>query len=94
MKTKIITIAVAALTAVSLCLAESTGSSPKADEAPPGTLQEIRAELTKTQAQLQQALNRIAKLEQQVSSLQQATAKLQQEEKNFGQPRLVPLEHK
>jgi peptidoglycan hydrolase CwlO-like protein len=94
MKTRIITIAVAALTVVSLCLAESTGSSPKSGEAPPGTLQEVRAELTKTQAQLQQAISRIAKLEQQVSSLQQATAKLQQEKKNFGQPRLVPLERK
>jgi peptidoglycan hydrolase CwlO-like protein len=94
MKTKIITIAIAALTVVSLCLAESIGSSPKSGEAPPGTLQEVRAELTKTQAQLQEALRRIAKLEQQVSSHQQAITKLQQEEKNFGQPRLVPLERK
>ena len=94
MKSKTITIVAATLTVVSLCLAQSTGSSPKPGETPPSTLQEIRAELTKTQGQLQQALSRIAKLEQQVSSLQQATAKLQQDQKNFGQPRLVPLEHK
>jgi hypothetical protein len=92
MKTKIVTIAFAALTIASLCLAGSTGSSPKSDEAPPGTLQEVRADLTKTQAQLQQALTRIAILELEVSSLRQTTAKFQQEEKNFGQPRLVPLE--
>ena len=93
MKTKIITITVAALAVASLCLAESIGSSPKSGEAP-GTLPEMRADLTKTQAQLQQALTRIGKLEQQVKSLEQATAKLQQEQKNFGPPRLVPLEGK
>jgi len=50
MKTKIITIAVAALTVIALCLAESTGSgSPKPDETAPGTLQEVRGELTKTE---------------------------------------------
>jgi len=94
MKTKIITIVAATIAVVSLCLGEPTASSPKSGETPPSTLQEIRAELTKTQAQLQQALSRIAKLEQQISSLQQATVKLEQEQKNFGQPRLVPLEHK
>jgi peptidoglycan hydrolase CwlO-like protein len=94
MKTRIITIAVAALTVVSVCLAAPTNSSPKSVETPPCTLQEACAELTKTQEQLQQALTRIAELEQQVSSLQQATAKLQQEVKDFGQPRLVPLERK
>jgi len=93
MKTKIIAIAITALTVVSLCLAESTGSSPKSGETPTGTLPGVRAELAKTQAQLQEALNRIAKLEQQVSSLEQATAKLQQEVKNFPPPRLVPLDH-
>jgi peptidoglycan hydrolase CwlO-like protein len=94
MKTKIITITVAVFAIVSLCLAGSIGSAPNSGEASPVTLQEVRAELTKTQEQLQQALARIAKLEQQASSLQQATTKLQQEVKNFGQPRLVPLERK
>jgi len=94
MKTKIITIALAALTVVSLCLAESTGSLPKSGEMPPGAQQEVHAELVKTQAQLQQILARMAKLEQQVSLLQQANEQLRQEVKGFGQPRLVPLDRK
>ena len=94
MKTQIVTVIVAALAIVSLSLAESAVRSSKSDKIPAATLQEIHTELKKTQAELQQALARIAVLEQRVSSLQQANAKLEQEVKSFGRPRLVPLERK
>ena len=69
--------------------------SPRSEFArPPGTLEEVHAEVQKTQAELHQALNRIAVLERQVSSLQQANAKLEKAIQGFDQPRLVPLEHK
>jgi peptidoglycan hydrolase CwlO-like protein len=93
-KTKITTIILAALAAVSICLAQSVGNFPKPDKTPPPTAQQVHADLQKTQAELQQALTRIAVLEKQVSSLQQANARLELEIKSFGQPRLVPLERK
>ena len=94
MKTTVAVTIVAALAVVSLCLAESTDSSPKPGETPPNTLQGIQAELTKTQAQLQQVVARVTALEQQVRSLEQANAKLRQELKAIGEPHLVPLERK
>jgi len=93
MKTKLATFIVLAVALVSLSLPESIGSSPKSDKTP-ATLQEMHAELKKTQTELEQTLPRIAALEQQVRSLQQANAKLEQEIKRVGQPRLVPLESK
>ena len=91
MKTKIATVLIATLAVISLCLAQT---SPKPDKTPTATLQEIHADLKKTQAELQRALALITALEQRVSSLEQANAKLQQEVKSFGQPRLTPLERK
>jgi peptidoglycan hydrolase CwlO-like protein len=93
MKTKIATIIVA-LTVISICLADSVGALSKSDKSPPATLQEVHTEVQEMRAKLEQALTRIAVLEKQVSSLQQANAKLESQVKNFGQPHLVPLEHK
>ncbi len=94
MKIKITTTIVAALAVVSICVADSVGTLPKPDARTPGTLEEVHAEVQKTQAELQLALRRIAALEKQVSSLQQANLKLEKAIQGFGQPRLVPLEHK
>ena len=92
MKTKITTLIIAALAVVSICLADSVGSSSKADD--PAAFQEIHAEVRKMHAEFQQAVTRIGVLEKQVSTLQKSNAKLEEEVKNFGRPRLVPLEHK
>ena len=92
MKTKMTIMIVTALAVVSICVADSVGVLPKADATPPRTVEEVHAEVRQTQAELQQALSRIAVLEKQVTSLQQANAKLEKAVRNFGQPRLVPLE--
>ena len=93
MKIRITTTIVAALAVISICVADSAGPLPKSDGRPPGTLEEVHAEVQKTQAELRQAVSRIAALELQVSSLQQANARLERAMQDFRQPRLVPLEH-
>jgi septal ring factor EnvC (AmiA/AmiB activator) len=93
MKIKIIATIVAALAVVSICVADSVGTLRKSDATTHYTAEEVHAEVQKTQAELQQALSRIARLEIQLSSLQQANAKLEKAIQGLGQPRLTPLEH-
>jgi septal ring factor EnvC (AmiA/AmiB activator) len=87
MKMKIAILIVASIVAVaSLCVADSSSSSPK----PAGDLAALRTELQQTQEQLEGVIARTSALEQQVRSLEQSTAKLQQEVRRLQVPHLSP----
>jgi len=105
MKTKIAILMVAGIIAVSsLCLADTTGSSPK----PADDLATVHMELKQTQAQLEQVIARTSVLEEQVRALEQPNATLQQEVRKLQMthwvhpqtnqapqvPHLVPLQTK
>lgn len=94
MNAKIIPILVMAGAITSLSLAQSADSSPQSPIVPPVTVQELHAELRKTQMELQQAVARVTQLEQRVDLLEQSNAKLKEEIKNFKEYRVVPLEGK
>ena len=89
MKAKVfIPIVISIVAVASLCIAGSSGSSPK----PTNDLATLREQLHQTQVQLEQVENRTERLEEQVRGLQASNAALQRAIEQIGKPKLVPVQ--